>query len=878
MITKKQLYIILFIAVLLAAGFVVSKIKKPEVNLSTSQAAGNLLSISDLTCVGMFTTPAGVSDAGRAAGALMAMRYEADGKRHYFVYGGDGRVSEFPEPTTLSPCNTSINSAVRATFEPWGGKWGEFVVNSGDNYIPGQNMAFAFGLYYDNALSQLVLSWTNTYVTGGQHNSFAAATLDENDRRLNTVGCWAIEGLAMPQAGSGVLDIPSSFVSANLSAGARWGVGFGGYIASVQSGASYGPALTAVVPPPENACAPNTDYYVSGTRMSYFRPNRNGPTCTGPNGRLGCTPTQAPTIPYPAKIAMITYSKIMYGEDWDPWGGTGWYGFGASHSMGWYDDGVKQGIVVPMIVPEGWANTIVLANPAPSVDLRDQYNSIGTMYVASTSTNDGLNMKPGDGMWVKTCRVGIDPGCDSTANGRDFSIIKVTAVDPATGRVDFRFTNSDFGSGDHKPIVGGPVYHGCVYMHGTPFCSRRVLRLQIYDPVQYAEVIRGTRQLYNVTYAEDTDLSSLVPNFGAPMSVMTDPGARQIIMASKGGGALYSHSNAVYVFDVSGGAPSPAPTLSFSATSVSISPGASTTLNWSSANATSCIASGAWSGSKPTAGSQTVTPAATSTYTLACTGNGRTVTSSVTISVGALAPEPPTPPPPPPGPPPPVYPVLAGNVASSTNGATAVVSSTHSGGYSASGAINNDRKGLQWGTSGGWNDGTSNTFPDWLEVDFSASKNLGEVDVFSVQDNYTNPVDPTSTMTFASYGIKNFEVQYWTGSAWTAIPGATVTNNNLVWRKLTFPPIITSKIRVYITQTLDQWSRITEVEAYETTSPTPTPIVGDLNNDGIVNTIDWSIMNAKWFTNDATADLNRDGIVNSIDFSILNRNWLKTTP
>jgi hypothetical protein len=56
----------------------------------------------------------------------------------------------------------------------------------------------------------------------------------------------------------------------------------------------------------------------------------------------------------------------------------------------------------------------------------------------------------------------------------------------------------------------------------------------------------------------------------------------------------------------------------------------------------------------------------------------------------------------------------------------------------------------------------------------------------------------------------------------------------------------------------------------------PTPLPGDINLDHIVNSIDWSIMNAHWFTNYAPADLNSDGIVNSIDFSILNANWFKT--
>ena len=32
-------------------------------------------------------------------------------------------------------------------------------------------------------------------------------------------------------------------------------------------------------------------------------------------------------------------------------------------------------------------------------------------------------------------------------------------------------------------------------------------------------------------------------------------------------------------------------------------------------------------------------------------------------------------------------------------------------------------------------------------------------------------------------------------------------------------------------------------------------------------------MNSAWFTSDMTADINKDGLVNSIDFGILNRNW-----
>ena len=57
------------------------------------------------------------------------------------------------------------------------------------------------------------------------------------------------------------------------------------------------------------------------------------------------------------------------------------------------------------------------------------------------------------------------------------------------------------------------------------------------------------------------------------------------------------------------------------------------------------------------------------------------------------------------------------------------------------------------------------------------------------------------------------------------------------------------------------------------TTPPPPTLQGDLNNDDTVNSLDWSIMNSAWNTNDATADINGDGIVNTIDWSVMNSNW-----
>jgi hypothetical protein len=86
------------------------------------------------------------------------------------------------------------------------------------------------------------------------------------------------------------------------------------------------------------------------------------------------------------------------------------------------------------------------------------------------------------------------------------------------------------------------------------------------------------------------------------------------------------------------------PTLTLASTAIAA--GGSTTISWSSLNATSCTASGTgtgWSGPKSASGSEIVAPTTTGifTYSLACTTNGTlSATTTVSLSVGAAPPEP----------------------------------------------------------------------------------------------------------------------------------------------------------------------------------------------------------------------------------------------
>jgi hypothetical protein len=93
--------------------------------------------------------------------------------------------------------------------------------------------------------------------------------------------------------------------------------------------------------------------------------------------------------------------------------------------------------------------------------------------------------------------------------------------------------------------------------------------------------------------------------------------------------------------------PPPAPTISLSASPTSLSAGQASTLTWNSTNASSCTASGAWSGSQPTTGS-TSTGALnqSSSYTLSCTGSGGSTSATTTVAVSSsqVSPAPPIPP------------------------------------------------------------------------------------------------------------------------------------------------------------------------------------------------------------------------------------------
>ena len=169
----------------------------------------------------------------------------------------------------------------------------------------------------------------------------------------------------------------------------------------------------------------------------------------------------------------------------------------------------------------------------------------------------------------------------------------------------------------------------------------------------------------------------------------------------------------------------------------------------------------------------------------------------------------------------PVPPPNYTNVALASTGATATASSTYGSGFPVSAVINGDRKGTNWGAGGGWADATVDTYPDWVEVDFSTTQSIDHVSLYTLQDNWQSPVEPTDTMTFTQYGVTDYQVQAWNGSQWVTL--GAVSGNNLVKSTVWFDAVSTSRIRVNVTNALASLSRITEIEAFSLNAVSPPP-------------------------------------------------------
>ncbi|HET7778266.1 MAG TPA: Ig-like domain repeat protein, partial [Rudaea sp.] len=175
------------------------------------------------------------------------------------------------------------------------------------------------------------------------------------------------------------------------------------------------------------------------------------------------------------------------------------------------------------------------------------------------------------------------------------------------------------------------------------------------------------------------------------------------------------------------------------------------------------------------------------------------------------------------------------NVALAANGGVASASSAMGPANLPDNVNNGQRSGAGLLTGGGgWADAVAGAFPDWVQINFAGAQTIDHVVVYSVQDNFLEPVEPTDTMTFTKYGLTAFSVQGWNGASWVTL--GAVSGNSLVKRTVSFAPYTTDRIRVIVTAVADNlWSRITEIEAWTSSASVTTANYALAANGGVAS-------------------------------------------
>ncbi len=224
----------------------------------------------------------------------------------------------------------------------------------------------------------------------------------------------------------------------------------------------------------------------------------------------------------------------------------------------------------------------------------------------------------------------------------------------ANGRVSFTLTGVESGVDQARAVFspnGTALVSNVVNVQWLPGAHSTFIGLNE-SPTLGAIGIPTTltATLLDVSANPQTPLASQTLNFsldGQSCSATTDGAGTAsctvtpttagvaTLNASFGGGSRYVPSATDRRFDVTTAVvTTAAPTVSVTVSPTAIAVGSSATLSWSSANATACTASGAWSGSQALSGNQTVSPAAagTDTYTLTCTGADGTASASAVLA------------------------------------------------------------------------------------------------------------------------------------------------------------------------------------------------------------------------------------------------------
>lgn len=182
----------------------------------------------------------------------------------------------------------------------------------------------------------------------------------------------------------------------------------------------------------------------------------------------------------------------------------------------------------------------------------------------------------------------------------------------------------------------------------------------------------------------------------------------------------------------------------------------------------------------------------------------------------------------------------------------------------------------------GADDVRSSTFSTSFTVTGARTSTLGNINIAPSITVEPDPVDPGQALTISGFAIPNSEVTIengrLNGAASQVLTAQAAANGRWsVSPNTSGYTVGTYQVRARAVQTGGDFTNFSGYTFYGVGQAADVPINADLNRDGKVNLIDFSILlfwwNGRGGDSDPPADINRDGNVSLIDFSILLFNW-----
>jgi hypothetical protein len=132
-------------------------------------------------------------------------------------------------------------------------------------------------------------------------------------------------------------------------------------------------------------------------------------------------------------------------------------------------------------------------------------------------------------------------------------------------------------------------------------------------------------------------------------------------------------------------------------------------------------------------------------------------------------------------------------------------STVTSGNYPACSVVDGDATSDDWAGGNGWNDGTSRTWPDTIDIDLGGPQQVDRVDLHTLN---------TERYPASSYGVRDWDVQVRVDGQWQTV--ASVRGNTAGTVRSDFAAVTGDAIRIstLASNGNNDYSRITEIQAF----------------------------------------------------------------